>query len=90
MAQVKLSHLAETLIASEIVRLGATIKEKIRNGESIYNYTIGDFDSSQFPIPVKLKEEIKKAKNWVEKIIQAGNSWRYFTLIAWLMCRCSW
>ncbi|HMJ48210.1 MAG TPA: aminotransferase class I/II-fold pyridoxal phosphate-dependent enzyme [Ferruginibacter sp.] len=61
MAQVKLSHLAETLIASEIVRLGATIKEKIRNGESIYNYTIGDFDSSQFPIPVKLKEEIKKA-----------------------------
>lgn len=61
MGQVKLSQLAETLIASEIVRLGATIKEKIRNGESIYNYTIGDFDSSQFPIPFKLQEEIKRA-----------------------------
>ena len=54
----KLSHLAETLIASEIVRLGATIKEKIRNGENIFNYTIGDFDSSQLPIPELLLEEI--------------------------------
>ncbi len=58
MGKLKLSHLAETLIASEIVRLGATIKEKIRNGENIYNYTIGDFDSSQFPIPALLQEEI--------------------------------
>lgn len=58
MGKLKLSHLAETLIASEIVRLGATIKEKIRNGENIYNYTIGDFDSSQFPIPELLLEEI--------------------------------
>jgi aspartate aminotransferase len=58
MGKLKLSHLAETLIASEIVRLGATIKEKIRNGENIFNYTIGDFDSSQFPIPALLQEEI--------------------------------
>ena len=61
MGKQKLSHLAETLIASEIVRLGATIKEKIRNGEHIYNYTIGDFDSSQFPIPALLQDEIIKA-----------------------------
>lgn len=55
------SHLANTLIASEIVRLGAAIKEKIRNGDHIYNYTIGDFDSSEFPIPAELKNEIIKA-----------------------------
>ena len=61
MGKYKLSHLAETLIASEIVRLGATIKEKIRNGEHIYNYTIGDFDSSQFPIPAVLLDEIISA-----------------------------
>lgn len=61
MGKIKLSHLAETLIASEIVRLGATIKEKIRSGEHIYNYTIGDFDSSQFPIPKLLEEEIIRA-----------------------------
>ena len=48
----KLSNLAHTLIGSEIVRLGAEIKEKIKGGDKIYNYTIGDFDSSIFPIPV--------------------------------------
>ncbi len=56
-----LSHLAQTLIGSEIVKLGAEIKEKIKNGEKIYNFTIGDFDSSLFPIPQKLEEEIIKA-----------------------------
>lgn len=57
----KLSQLAETLIGSEIVRLGADIKEKIKAGEKIYNFTIGDFDSSIFPIPKKLEEEIIEA-----------------------------
>lgn len=61
MSKVKLSRLAETLQGSEIVRLGATIKELIRQGNSIYNYTIGDFDSSIFPIPAELEEEIIRA-----------------------------
>lgn len=56
-----LSHLAETLIGSEIVRLGADIKEKIKQGKKIYNYTIGDFDSSVFPIPSELRAEIENA-----------------------------
>jgi aspartate aminotransferase len=38
--------------------LGADIKEKINKGEKIYNYTIGDFDSSIFPIPKKFENEI--------------------------------
>lgn len=58
MASNKLSNLAETLIGSEIVKLGAEIKEKIRQGDKIYNYTIGDFDSSIFPIPAELENEI--------------------------------
>jgi aspartate aminotransferase len=41
--------------------LGADIKEKINKGEKIYNYTIGDFDSSIFPIPKKLEHEIIEA-----------------------------
>ena len=57
----KLSKLAETLIGSEIVKLGADIKEKIRQGDKIYNYTIGDFDSSVFPIPKELEAEIVTA-----------------------------
>lgn len=50
--------MAETLIGSEIVRLGADIKEKITKGEKIYNFTIGDFDSAIFPIPKRLENEI--------------------------------
>ncbi|MEP6596383.1 MAG: pyridoxal phosphate-dependent aminotransferase [Ginsengibacter sp.] len=53
--------MAETLIGSEIVRLGADIKEKIKLGEKIYNFTIGDFDSTIFPIPQKLQEAIIEA-----------------------------
>lgn len=58
MPSSKLSKLAETLIGSEIVKLGADIKEKIKQGNKIYNYTIGDFDSGVFPIPPELEAEI--------------------------------
>ena len=61
MAEQMLSNLAQTLIGSEIVKLGGIIKDKISKGEQIYNYTIGDFDSSEFPIPALLRKEIKNA-----------------------------
>jgi len=61
MASHKFSNLAETLIGSEIVKLAGAVKEKIRQGHQIYNYTIGDFDSSQFPIPEVLENEIINA-----------------------------
>jgi aspartate aminotransferase len=55
---MQLSHLAETLIGSEIVKLGGDIREKIRQGERIYNFTVGDFDPAIFPIPKPLEEGI--------------------------------
>lgn len=55
---MQLSHLAESLIGSEIVRLGNEIKDKIRQGSKIYNFTIGDFDSKIFPIPQELERGI--------------------------------
>lgn len=55
---MKLSHLSETLIGSEIVKLGGEIREKIRQGERIYNFTVGDFDPSIFPIPKELEDAI--------------------------------
>ncbi len=60
-AQNKLSHLAETLIPSEIIKLGNEISERVRQGQKIYNFTIGDFDPNIFPIPTELEEEIIKA-----------------------------
>jgi aspartate aminotransferase len=57
----KLSKLAETLIGSEIVRLGNEIAVRINRGEKIYNYTIGDFDPQIFPIPQELEDYIVQA-----------------------------
>ena len=59
--RMKLSHLSETLIGSEIVKLGGEIREKIRKGERIYNFTVGDFDPSIFPIPKELEDAIIEA-----------------------------
>jgi aspartate aminotransferase len=56
-----LSHLSETLIGSEIVKLGGEIRDKIRQGERIYNFTVGDFDPSIFPIPKELEDAIVEA-----------------------------
>jgi aspartate aminotransferase len=58
---MKLSHLSETLIGSEIVKLGGEIKEKIRQGARIYNFTVGDFDPAIFPIPQELEDAIVDA-----------------------------
>ncbi len=57
----KLSHLADTLIPSEIIKLGNEIAERIKQGQTIYNFTIGDFDPSIFPIPLELENEIINA-----------------------------
>jgi aspartate aminotransferase len=54
----KLSKLAESMVGSEIVRLGNEISERKRKGEHIFNFTIGDFDPSVFPIPEALEELI--------------------------------
>jgi aspartate aminotransferase len=52
------SEMAENLIGSEIIKLAADINEKIRQGERIHNFTIGDFDPAIFPIPEELNEAI--------------------------------
>ena len=72
---MQLSHLAETLIGSEIVKLGGDIREKIRQGERIYNFTVGDFDPSIFPIPKALEEGIIDAyrKNFTNYPAAEGN-----------------
>ncbi len=57
----KLSNLAESLVGSEIVKLGNEINNRIRNGEQIYNYTIGDFAPAIFPIPKELEDAVVKA-----------------------------
>src|SRR5688572_15856073 len=59
--ELKVSAMAENLIGSEIINLAADINEKLKNGEMVYNFTIGDFDSKIFSIPAELKHEIIEA-----------------------------
>ncbi|MBS1647309.1 MAG: aminotransferase class I/II-fold pyridoxal phosphate-dependent enzyme [Bacteroidetes bacterium] len=54
----KVSKLAENIIGSEIIKLAAEVNEKIKNGQPVYNYTIGDFNPKIFPIPAELKQAI--------------------------------
>jgi len=61
MRRTAVSEMADTLIGSEIIKLGNEINERIAAGERIFNYTIGDFDPGVFPIPHELEDEIVKA-----------------------------
>ncbi len=56
--QFPVSEMAENLIGSEIIKLGNEIRERVSRGETIYNFTIGDFDPKIFPIPAELKKAI--------------------------------
>lgn len=61
MGSLVLSQLSETLVGSEIVKLGGEIRDRIRKGEKIYNFTVGDFDPAIFPIPQELEDGIVDA-----------------------------
>ncbi len=60
-AEHMVAEMAETLIGSEIIKQANEINEKIKNGEKIFNLTIGDFDPKIFPIPTALLDEIINA-----------------------------
>ena len=55
---LKVSKLAQNIIGSEIIKLAAEVNEKIKQGEKVYNFTIGDFNPKLFPIPAELKAAI--------------------------------
>jgi aspartate aminotransferase len=52
---------ASTLIGSEIIKLSNEINQKIKEGHSIYNLTIGDFNPHIFSIPSVLENYIVDA-----------------------------
>jgi aspartate aminotransferase len=59
--QLMVSEKAEKLIGSEIIKLAGEINDKIKQGEKIYNLTIGDFNAKLYPIPDQLKSYINQA-----------------------------
>ncbi len=57
----KVSRMADTLIGSEIIKIGNEVNEMIRKGAKICNLTIGDFDPKHYPIPKDLEDRITAA-----------------------------
>lgn len=55
------SKIAENIIGSEIIKLAGEVNEKIKQGEKVFNMTIGDFNPTVFPIPTELKQDIIEA-----------------------------
>jgi len=60
---LEVSAMAENLIGSEILKIAGEVNEKIRKGEKVYNFTVGDFNPEIFPLPAELKAEIISAYN---------------------------
>lgn len=58
---MNVSVLANTLIGSEIIKIGNEVNDMKRKGAQIANLTIGDFDPSIFPIPTALEQAIVDA-----------------------------
>lgn len=57
----KVSRMADSLIGSEIIKIGNEVNEMIRKGAKICNLTIGDFDPKHYPIPTDLEARIVDA-----------------------------
>ncbi len=55
------SHMAQGLVGSEILKIAADIRAMTAEGHTICNLTVGDFDPRYFPIPRELRKSIELA-----------------------------
>ncbi len=60
-ARRDLSDLAQTLTASQILKISGEIRAMVAQGREVCNLTIGDFSPKEFPIPDILRDEIVDA-----------------------------
>ncbi len=56
-----ISERSRGLRGSEILKIAGEIRELVRSGREVCNLTVGDFDSTQFPIPEALCASIQQA-----------------------------
>lgn len=56
-----ISTMAQGLVGSEILRVAGEVRAQIAAGHSILNLTVGDFSSTEFPIPEALAAGITEA-----------------------------
>lgn len=59
--QRRIADMASGLIGSEILKIAAEIRTRMRDGKRICNLTVGDFAPTEFPIPDALREGVLAA-----------------------------
>lgn len=58
---IVVSHMAHDLIGSEILKISGEIQRMLADGHKVANYTVGDFNPKEFPIPTALRDGIIQA-----------------------------
>ena len=61
LAPGSLSRLAQGMIGSEVLRIAAEVRAAIAAGRDVCNFTVGDFDPREFPLPDALRDGVKAA-----------------------------
>lgn len=56
-----LSRFTQGLMGSEVLRIAGEVRAAIAAGRDICNFTVGDFDPREFPLPKKLADGVKAA-----------------------------
>jgi aspartate aminotransferase len=57
----RIAAMAQSLIGSEILRIAGEIRTLVAAGRKVCDLTVGDFSPQHFPIPEKLKEDVREA-----------------------------
>jgi aspartate aminotransferase len=66
-AAPRVSHLARTLIGSEVLKIAAEIRAMQAEGAKVANFTVGDFSPTEFRIPPELEA-------WIGEALAAGET----------------
>ena len=56
----RLSALSQGMKGSQILRIGAEVRELMNAGKPVCNLTVGDFAPQQFPVPEALSSGISR------------------------------
>jgi len=57
----RVSQMAQGLVGSEILRIAGEIRALVAEGRPVCDLTVGDFNSTQFPIPARLMDAVRAA-----------------------------
>ncbi|HEX6739437.1 MAG TPA: aminotransferase class I/II-fold pyridoxal phosphate-dependent enzyme, partial [Vicinamibacteria bacterium] len=57
----RISAMAQKLVGSEILRIAGEIRTLVAAGRKVCDLTVGDFSPQHFPIPEKLRDDVREA-----------------------------